>query len=326
MMNGGISKGDWHAVTRRKFLAASGVIVMTGSMPQSSTAQVVVPPPEVLHSAPSGAFFENLEAQDDGSILFTSYFAKTILRWSPSGVTTFATLDVHPVSFVSRAGGGLVVVGHGVPFTSGPDFVKSMRLLRIDAIGKIEASAAVPNARFFNGMTRLDEATLLIADSLAGVIWAHRAGTGAVEPYLADPLLAPMPKTAGEFALGANGIKMHDGFLYVSNSSTTSIYRVALSVGKPSGPLERVATFNGIDDFAFADDGRLFVATHRNDVVMRSPDGSVRVIINQKAEGATAVALGRGPSARYLFVTTTGGLFAGLKADANLLRLPIPNA
>lgn len=299
---------------------------MTESMLGPSAAQSVISSPEVLHRAPTGAFFENLEAQNDGSILFTSYFAKAILRWSPSGVTTFATLDVHPVSFVSRAGGGLVAVGHGAPFTSGPAFVNSMRLLRIDAEGKTEASAAAPNARFFNGMTRVDEGTLLIADSLAGVIWVHRAGTGAVEPYLADPLLAPMPKTAGEFALGANGIKVHGEHLYISNSSTTSLYRVKLSAGKPSGALEMVATFNGIDDFAFADDGRVFVATHRDDVVMRSPDGSVRVIVNEKAEGATAVALGRGPSTGSLFVTTTGGLFAGLKADANLLRLPIPKA
>lgn len=322
----GDEKGNCRAMTRRIFLTTTGVIIMTGSMPQSSPAQSVLPPPEVLHSAPTGAFFENLEAQDDGSVLFTSYFAKTILRWSPSGITTFATLDVHPVSFASRVGGGIVAVGHGAPFTSGPDFVNSMRLLRIDAAGKTEASVAVPNARFFNGMTRLDGTTLLIADSLAGVIWAHRAATGAVEPYLTDPLLAPVPKTAGEFALGANGVKVHDGHLYVSNSSTTSLYRVALSAGKPSGSLETVATFHGIDDFAFAEDGRLFVATHRNDVIMRSPDGSVRVIADQKAEGATAVALGRGPSAASLFVTTTGGLFAGLKADANLLRLPIPKS
>lgn len=297
---------------------------MTEALQHSSGAPSPAPPPEVLHSEPTGAFFENLEAQDDGSVLFTSYFAKMILRWSPSGATTFAKLDVHPVSFVSRSNGGLVVVGHGTPFTSGPDFVKSMRLLQLGPTGETESNAIIESARFFNGMSRLDETTLLIADSIAGKVWSHRDGTGSVEPYLTDPLLAPLAKKAGDFALGANGIKVHDGFLYVSNSSTTSLYRVALSGGKPSGLLETFATFHGIDDFAFADDGRLFVATHRNDIVMRSLDGSVRVIANEKAEGATAVALGRGPSTGFLFVTTTGGLFAGLTANANLLRLAIP--
>lgn len=279
--------------------------------------------PEVLFTAPTGAFFENLEAQDDGSVLFTSYFAKQILRWTPQGTTTFATLDVHPVGLVTN-GSELIVSAHAKPFTAGPDFTKTMQIVAVDAKGGVRISTPMPEALFFNGVMRLSDGVCLIADSLTGVIWAYDVKANTFSIWLADTALKPVPGPSGDFALGANGIKLSAGFLYVSNSSTTTLHRVRVDEGHPVGALETVVKLHGIDDFAVADDGRIFIATHRNDVVMRGHDGQLTVLIDRNAEGATAVAFGRGASAGRLFVTTTGGLFAGLKANANLLAISIP--
>lgn len=314
---------DYSTIDRRMLVRLSAAALAGLAVPGIARAQGVRPAPEVLHSAPTGTFFENLEAQADGSVLFTSYFAKEILRWSTQGISTFAKLNAHPVDLVSLQG-EVVVTAHGAPFTSGPDFVKSMRIIRLGLDGKVRSTQPADKARFLNGVIADGTGAVLIADSLAGMVWSQRLGSTTLEPFLTNEVLKPVVAKEGEFALGVNGIKIHNGYLYISNSSTTTLHRVALVGGKPSGVIETVAKFAGIDDFAIADDGRIFVATHRNDVVMRRSDGTIEVLADQKAEGATAVAFGLGPSAGALFVTTTGGLFAGLKADANLIRISVP--
>ena len=280
--------------------------------------------PEVLATYPTGTFLENLEAQPDGSILFTSYFAKQILRWTPAGNVTFATLNVHPVDFVTTTR-GVIVAAHGKPFNSGSDFVETMQIVLLDADGGVRSTTAVSEARFLNGMIPFEAGRFLIADSLAGVVWAYEQGNSEVTPWLSHEALKPVTGPNGEFALGANGIKIFRGHLYFSNSSTTTLYRIRLEGADPAGEVETVAKLNGIDDFAIEESGRIFAATHRNEIVMIDTQGRVTVIADKQTEGATAVAFGLGPSAGHLFVTTTGGLFAGLKANANLLRMPVPD-
>jgi len=309
-----------HATLTRRSLIAAGA---AGLLARPAVAQRSTAPPEVLATYPTGTFLENLEAMADGSVLFTSYFDRRILRWTPQGVTVFAELDVHPVDFVTLPD-GMLVAAHATPLTAGPAFVTSMRIVRLGADGRARESRAAPHARFLNGAILAPDGRMLIADSLAGVIWAYSEVGGRLEPIWSDDALLPVNARPGEFALGANGIKLAGGHLYVSNSSTASLLRVRFADGAPAGAVETVARFSGIDDFAIAADGRIFVATHRTDVVMREAGGRTTVLIAERAEGATAVAIGRGPSAGFLFVTTTGGLFAGLRENANLLRIPLP--
>ena len=310
-------------LTRRASIAGALAVALMPAAARRGAAQTALPAPEVLASFPTGTFLENLEPQPDGSVLFTSYLDKKILRWSPAGVSPFATLAAHPVALLTTTA-GIRVTAHAAPFTSGADFVKTMTIVELGPDGKTRSSSSMSDARFLNGMIALDDQRALIADSLAGVIWSYRHTDATLVPWLADDSLKPVASKPGEFALGANGIKIAKGHVYFSNSSTTTLFRVALEGGAPKGPVQRVATLPGIDDFAIHEDGRIFIATHRADVVMLAPGGKTTVLIDQKAEGATAVALGLGPSSGRLFVTTTGGLFAGLKADANLLSIPIP--
>jgi sugar lactone lactonase YvrE len=269
--------------------------------------------PEILASFPNGTFLENLEPQPDGSVLFTSYMDRKILRWSEAGVAVFAELPAHPTSLVTLPS-GIWVAAHGASFAAGTEFTATMRLLELAPDGTLRRTITAPQARFLNGAIALNSGALLVADSLAGCVWRLDVDTASLSPFVADAALQPR----GEgFALGANGIKIAGDWLFVSNTSARTLYRVALSGGVP----EVFATFSGIDDFAVAPDGAVYVATHGTEVVRRGADGAIDVLVSEHAEGATAVAFGLGPQQGWLFVTTTGGLFAGFKAEAHLLRV-----
>jgi len=298
-------------------LAAASIALAPHSVRAQASARA-----DILTSLPTGAFFENLEPQADGSVLFTSYFSRQILRWSPSGVSVFAELGAHPVDLIS-IDGGFLVTAHGAPFTSGPSFTGTMAVLRLDSTGRTVGRVEAPQALFLNGIARLEGDLMLIADSLAGTIWAYGIAGGTLTPWNRADQLKPVA-SPGEFALGANGLQISGDFVYVSNSSTKTLMRGRLSAGRTVEAFETLGTFTGIDDFAVAENGRIFIATHGTTVILREPDGRVAVVIDRDAEGATSVAFGRGPSAGSLFITTTGGLFAGLKANANLLRVALP--
>lgn len=279
--------------------------------------------PELLASFPSGTFLENLEAQADGGIWFTSYLHRELHRWSPeAGLLPALPLPAHPTDLVSFAD-ARVVAAHGKGFREGEDFVSSMRVLVLAPDGTVRDTIPAPDARFFNGVERLDETRVLIADSLAGTIWVFDRARASLAPWLTHDTLAPHGEPGG-FALGANGVKRRSQAVWFSNTSTKTLFRVAIDgQGHAAATPEAVATFDGIDDFTLAPDGSVYVATHRNDLHRRDPAGQVSVLADRHCEGATAVAIGRGPSAGFLFATTTGGLFAGLKEPAHLLRLPL---
>lgn len=68
-----------------------------------------------------------------------------------------------------------------------------------------------------------------------------------------------------------------------------------------------------VDDFAFAEDGILYIATHpTNTVIALCRDGSRRVIAGaeQGVIGSTAVAFGIGTDRNHLYVVGNGGVFA----------------
>lgn len=94
--------------------------------------------------------------------------------------------------------------------------------------------------------------------------------------------------------------------------------------------MEVVAEELHTDDFAFAESGTTYIATHPAQTVMRlHPDGRRETIAgpDEGAVGCTACAFGRGGEDRKsVYVTTTGGLlypYRGEIQDAKLLRLMV---
>ncbi|MBX7481607.1 SMP-30/gluconolactonase/LRE family protein [Qipengyuania qiaonensis] len=283
----------------------------------AANAQTGAPEIETIASYPHGQFLENLDMAAGGSVIVTSYVDQRLLRWPGSGeVETFAQLDVHPVGVLAQPG-RIIVSAHGASFTGGPDFTKTNQLLVLDPDGVLQRRVMAPQALFLNGMTALDEDHILIADSLAGMIWLFRPSSGEILPWLEHPLLAVAAPT--DQRPGANGLKMRDGALYVSNSSRGAIYRVRLDGLEPAGEVEQFARTGPVDDFTYLPDGAIAAATHGERLIRVDPDGTVSDIMREGCDACTSVMLA---TDRSLLVTTSGNLLEGGDAPARLLRIP----
>lgn len=277
--------------------------------------------PQTLASYPHGAFLENLTVAPDQTVYATSYFAKQIVALSPANAAQdWAALPAHPVGIIQTPT-GFLVTAHRIPFTKAPDFLSSNVILVLDRKGNVERTIAAPDARFLNGLVAVAPDMVLIADSVAGLIWALTPSSGALRPWLADPLLAADP-AAKDFRPGANGLKLRDGALYVSNSSRGAIYRVALTpTFAPAGAPVTVAAPGPVDDFAFAPRGTIYATTHGEKLLAIAPDGTVRALLETGCDACTSVALARRNGKDTLIVLTTGKLLEGGDAPARILAV-----
>jgi hypothetical protein len=280
-------------------------------------------PTRTVASYPAGTFLENLAAAPGGKLLITSYFDRTLLSWDGAGApVALATLEFHPVGVLVRED-GIVLTAHGKSFAEGPAFTQTNAFVILGPDGDMIRTIPVPDALFLNGLVEVAPGIILAADSLAGRIWQLDLASGAVTEWLADPLLATDPAATGQ-SPGANGLKIHDGWLYVSNSSRQALYRVGLDGATAAGPLEPFAATGPIDDFAFLADGTIAAASHGATLIGIDARGKVSTLLAEGCDGCTSV-LPFGP-AGDLVVLTTGNLLDGGTDEARIFALAAPVA
>ena len=165
-------------------------------------------------------------------------------------------------------------------------------------LGSPARLAALPGGGFPNGVTRSASGDLYVADSLAATIWRVPAGAvpGApAQAWLVDPALAP--GTPG--LPGANGVKIHGGRLYVSNTGRSTLLSVPLAGPRALG---LVRADLRIDDFAFDDRGVLYAALNQGNAVVRTraTAGAAVTVLADAGDGLhnpSAVAFGDDRSA-----------------------------
>ncbi|OBV10969.1 hypothetical protein [Erythrobacter dokdonensis] len=175
------------------FVEASlaATVALAGLAPSHATMRCA----EVQEIAayPAPAFLENLWVEPSGRVLFTSYLAKEIVAYEPGrSAATFAPVDGFPISILPLASGWLVAA-HGEPFTAGPGFTATNRLLVLDADGTLLHTIAAPQGRFLNGMAMLADGSVLVADSILGRIWRLDIASGSMTVWLDDPALGADP-------------------------------------------------------------------------------------------------------------------------------------
>ena len=280
-------------------------------------------PAETLATFPPGTFLENLLFAPDGSLLITSYFERQVLLWRAGRVDTALQLDVHPVSLAPDVDGTLYFVAHGKSFRSGPDFVKTNQVWRWREGAAPEPWIEAPQAQFMNGIARVAPGVFLVADSLAGAIWRVDVGRRAVERWLAH---AELESTAPQqLRPGANGIRTSAKSVVVSNSTRRSLIEIALRDDGGAGALRVRAVDVPTDDFAIAEDGTVFSATHRDQIVRIRPDGTRHVVAEHVAvKGSTSAVFGVTAQDRdAIYVVNDGGLFFGAKEPPALVRLRV---
>ncbi|MEU6409741.1 hypothetical protein [Microbispora sp. NPDC046933] len=165
----------------------------------------------------------------------------------------------------------------------------------------------MPNALVIDG--KRDR--FLVTDSAGGRIWQAPLRGGEASVWSADPVLAP-----GAF-FGANGMKIHDGAVWASNSDHGTIVRIPVTKDGGSGRAEVRATgLEGIDDFDFTGRGtEILAAINQSSKLVRvDADGTHETLLDAQdgMQGTTAVAV-RG---NRVYVTNGANLVGN---DSNLL-------
>jgi hypothetical protein len=173
-----------------------------------------------------------------------------------------------------------------------------------DPMPREKPVAALPEVLLANGMTVLPygRTTVLLADSFGGCVYRIDTETGRYDKAIQIPEMAPGA------SVGINGLHVHAGYLYFTNSNLVTIFRVKVTPNgavSPGALVETVAKLDGVflDDFAMQADGTIYVATNRdNRIIALKPDekggyrsgvtvaGSVN---SSTVAGDTAVAFGR---------------------------------
>jgi hypothetical protein len=299
---------------------------------------------------------DNLAVRCDGSILVTAASQQELWYVPPAG----GTVQAGPVLVYAFDGpaSGLVETQPDVfhVSTSGghPAHESLLRRLDLRRWNPGEPVRAETVLQFGDpatglaGSCLLAPGVILLADSLAGLVWrvdllADR-GSAAARVWLrhdtmdrdpGSPLVPARP--------GINGVRYaaRTGYLYYTSTARRLFMRVPVDPGShdPAGAPGLVAGGVAADDFCLDEDtGVAYLTTHQQNTIERVPllaGGSPRQIVagepfDEQLVGPSGAAWGRRPGdyGRIAYVTTDGGLAApptdDLVRPARLLRAELP--
>jgi streptogramin lyase len=299
--------------------AVAAVSVLITALAPAASAQPsphVADPRIAAHfDVSSGQQPENITLADNGSVDVTMSHARQVVRVTPDGRThVLGTVPAPPAGTTVPLTGSAFVSGlvHGPDgalyflYSAGTaDLTGLWRLCPGEAPRRIAALPAdgVPNGlALFGGF-------FYATDSAKATVWRIPFTGGAATAWSTGPALATKP---GLF--GANGIKVHNGSVWVTNLGEGTLLRIPLG---SHGTAQVVASGLGpVDDFAFvgADDTILAAVNPASQVLRIRPDGTHEVVLSAAdgLQNPTAVAI-RG---RQVYVTDSA-YFTG--TDPNLL-------
>lgn len=302
----------------------------TETDPDSSTGNIDPPTePEIMLERPAGAFFENIGRAADGTILVVSHTDRQVLSLTPQGEDgVYAELDDWPMSLVVDTDGTVVITAHGdMIFDQAQPWVTTNTIYIADGAGGADPLTDVPEANFINGTCLLEPGVVLGVDSSASSLFRIDVSSGDVSTWIDDPLLSP---DQGGNVPAANGCKIYEGAVYVSNSDRLTIVRIPIEGGNAG---TASVYFNGplVDDFAFGASGAIYATTHGNDVLRIAPDLTYEVIAGmpEGVVGNTAVVFGGTAfDDETVYISTDGGLYvaggnAAMSGPGRVVRVPV---
>jgi sugar lactone lactonase YvrE len=269
------------------------------------------------------AFVENLAVDEAGAIFVTVHSHNRIDRYDPATrtVTRFAEVPAPPM--------GLAFDAEGVLWATGGTLRKAPGYIwRLERSGALQPWCELPDALFINGCTmHPNGGTLLACESASGDVLAIDCGQpGRWDVWLKGDQLRPIESGYP----GSNGIKIREGWAWISVSGRRLMARVPIQPDGAAGDIEIAASRLLADDFAFGVSGAVYVTTHPDHSLVRLDPSGARTTLagaEQGMVGSTACAFGRARGDETaLYVTTDGGFLipheSGLQ-DAKLVRLDV---
>ncbi|MEX1657406.1 hypothetical protein ABZ960_30235 [Streptomyces pseudovenezuelae] len=306
-------------------IAATAVALgVLASAPASGDEPIVSQPRVVAHfDFAAGETPENIAVEPDGSADLTFAFARQVANVTRHGdirgrVTLPAvenpnTPVVHNaiVLGIARAHDGTLYVN----YATGTSKTGIWRIAPDG--GKPRQIAKLPANGLPNGLA-LDEhrGVLYAADSVRGIVWRVPLAGGERTAWATGTALTPVPSGTG---FGANGIKVHDDAVWVSNTDRGTLLRIPVRRNGSTGPIgTRASGLGGIDDFAFTShhgDTVLAAVNGTNQVVVIRPDGTHSVVLTQQdgLSNPTSVAV------RHRTVYVPSASYFATEPDPNLL-------
>lgn len=302
-----------------------------------SSNKTLLPVHNITRSAVIG--FENLAIRSNGQILATSTFPNaSIYQIDPLGI--LPDTIIYEIPNITSTNG----IAEGKPdvfyVASGDISIKSPQsttpssysITEIDVRGvsvlpngtltkkpAAKRVASLPEAALLNGVAFADPTSdnLLVADSFRGLIWNVNVSSGDVGITLNDTTTRG-PSTTGSGVTGINGIKVHNGTVYWTNTGASSMYKAPIDEegNLAAGAAPSLVTSNlTCDDLVLDCEGNAYVASPFDLITKVSPTGEKEVIagmFNSTASpliGPTAIRFGRLPSDRWsIYITTDAGL------------------
>jgi len=311
---------------------------------------------------PQNSFLENLAVRADGSILVTEILQKQLWYVPPAAAVPAEPVPVHTFDQFTM---GIVETEPDVfyintsdPFTAHESFLHRLDLrhwtpgdpARAEDVLKFDVSAGG-----LNGSCLLAPAVIVLADSLAGLIWrVDLPADGAkatARVWLQHDSLAYLPGGPQVLDLvpqqpGVNGVRYaaRTHYLYYTSTGQKLFMRVPVDprTHDPAGAPEFVAGGTMADDFCLDEDADVaYVTTHRQNTIDRVPlqpgrRGARQIVagdpFDEQLVGPSSAAWGRRPGdyGRIVYVTTDGGLVApppdGTVRPPKILRAELPAA
>lgn len=307
---------------------------------------------------PEHYFLENLAVRADNSVLVTAMNQKELWYLPPpppdlDDVRVESTL-LHsfpqPATAIAETEPDLFYVATSDIYTTHESFLNRVDLRGWKPDEPVHAEEVLrfdDRARALNGGCMIAPTVMLIADSVAGLIWQvdlAAEGGPAADVWLKHPSMDLDPhSTFKPPQPGINGIRYaaRTRFVYYTCTAQKLFMRVlvdpatAAAVGEP----EQVGGGTMSDDFVIDEDAALaYVTTHRENTIDRvrldGPPDQPRVSIagspvDELLLGPSSAAWGRGPGeyGRTAYVTTDGGTTAplpdGTVRTAKILRIDL---
>lgn len=275
-------------------------------------------------------WFESIAVRPNGNLLLTTVLPNATLYEvshldsnSPSINPIFTVDSITSFSGISEIGddkyaiaGGSLEGLNGIEGSWGVwtvDFTHSCR-------PQLKEAIPLPGARFLNGLSSVPGYSDLavVADSTNGVVYHVNVTSGDTK---ISQSFDEMKATAGNpFGIGINGLHMHKGYLYFTNLSTHTFYRVKVNsdgTTADGSQVEIVAKIASetLDDFAFGpgEEDTAWLATNTDgSIVAASLAGEMRVVAgganSTTIPGDTSCQFGRGATdTDVLYVATSEG-------------------